>query len=56
MSIPQCPDHDLFCPCDLCEKYWQWDRDQGSGDSYVCNEVNEEQERELDQIHDLDGW
>ena len=56
MRSPECPDHDLFCLCVLCEKYWQWEITQVEDEDYLCNEVNEEQERELDQIHGLDGW
>ena len=56
MTVPELLDHDLFCECTSCKIYWFWESEQEEKDDYLCNEINEEQERELDQIHGLDGF
>jgi len=53
-KIEQPNNHDWFCDCEACEKYWAeiaCDECDGSVETF-----NYEHERELDRNFEMDGW
>ena len=46
-------EHDWYCDCERCDKYWNSLDDM---DDSKCIEIDEEKERELDQVFECGGW
>ena len=48
MGISTPPRHDLFCDCKRCDDFWKNFDDLDDDSPYPCNEIDEEQGRELE--------